>query len=159
MFLEYYRNGFAGIVASYLLALNLTLRKAYMIKDLHSQVDIFQLDIDMRHVDTKKYVPLIAKEMKTEARMVVELRTLLEKCEMPYKTYSILAPFLEEDISVIDLDQLQSFSFYYLTALMKGRERGKAHFMYFIEVMYILLHKNYEIVFFESDFSSRWDAK
>jgi len=71
---------------------------------------------------------------------------------MPYKTFSILAPFLEEDISIIDLDQLQSFSFYYLTALMKGRERGKAHFMYFIEVMYILLHKNYEIVFFESDF-------
>lgn len=53
--------------------------------------------------------------------MVAELRTLLERCEMPYKTFAILAPFLEEDISVIDLDQLQSFSFYYLTALMKGR--------------------------------------
>lgn len=31
--------------------------------------------------------------------------------------------------------------------------------MYFIEVMYILLHKNYEIVFFESDFSEKWDSK
>lgn len=41
---------------------------------------------------------------------------------------------------------------------MKGREKGKAHFMYFIEVMYILLHKNYEIVFFESDFVSKWDS-
>jgi hypothetical protein len=40
---------------------------------------------------------------------------------MPYKTFSILAPFLEEDISVIDLDQLQSFTFFFLTALMKGR--------------------------------------
>ena len=40
---------------------------------------------------------------------------------MPYKTYQILAPFLEDDVSTIDLDQLQSFTFYFLTALMKGR--------------------------------------
>lgn len=28
-----------------------------------------------------------------------------------------------------------------------------------IETMYILLHKNYEIVFFESDFPSAWSQK
>jgi len=61
VFLEYYRNGFAGIVASYLVALILTLRKAYMIKDLECHADIFQLDIDMDHVNTKKYVQIIAK--------------------------------------------------------------------------------------------------
>ena len=42
---------------------------------------------------------------------------------------------------------------------MKGREKHKAHFMFFIEVMYILLHKNYEIVFFESDFPAKWDEQ
>lgn len=62
--MQYYRNGFSGIVASYLLALILTLRKAYMIKDLECHVDIFQLDISMSHVNTKKYVPIIAKEMR-----------------------------------------------------------------------------------------------
>lgn len=78
---------------------------------------------------------------------------------MPYKTYSILAPFLEEDISSIDLDQLQSFTFYFLMALMKGREKSKIHFLYFIDVMYIMLHRNYEISFFESDFPDKWDQQ
>lgn len=32
--LEYYKTGFAGIVSSYLLVTIVTLRKAYMIKDL-----------------------------------------------------------------------------------------------------------------------------
>ena len=61
VFLEYYRNGFAGIVASYLLALILTIRKAYMIRDLECHLDIFQLGIDMANINTKKYIPLIAK--------------------------------------------------------------------------------------------------
>lgn len=64
------------------------------------------------------------------------------------KTFNILAQFLEEDVSVIDFDQLQSFTFFFLSALMKGRENNKMHFLYMIETMYILLHKNYEIVFF-----------
>lgn len=62
---------------------------------------------------------------------------------MPYKTFAILAPFLEEDLAKIDIDQLQSFAFFFMTALMKGRDKGKSHFLYFIDVMYILLHKNY----------------
>lgn len=77
---------------------------------------------------------------------------------MPVKTYGILAPFLEEDVSLIDLEQLQSFTFFFLSALMKGREQGKIHFIYFIDVMYILLHKNYEIAFFESEFPAGWDG-
>ena len=31
--------------------------------------------------------------------------------------------------------------------------------MYFIDVMYILLHRNYEIAFFESDFPNKWDSR
>jgi len=91
--------------------------------------------------------------------MITELRGLLENCQMPYKTFAILAPFLEEDLSMIDMDQLQSFAFFFMTALIKGREKGRAHFVYFIDVMYILLHKNYEIVFFESDFPNKWDGR
>ena len=78
---------------------------------------------------------------------------------MPYKTYATLAPFLVEDLSTIDLDQLQSFSFFFLTALTRGRERGNAHFVYLIDVMYILLQRNYEIAFFESDFPGKWEVK
>lgn len=31
--------------------------------------------------------------------------------------------------------------------------------MYFIDVMYILLHRNYEIVFFESEFPQGWNEE
>ena len=128
-----------------------------MIRDLGNGIDVFDLEINMTKVNVKSYIAVIAKELKHETKMVAELKILLENCQMPYKTYQTLAPFLEEDISVIDLDQLQSFAFYFLTALMKGRERGKDHFIYFIETMYIILHRNYEIVFFESDFPGKWD--
>ncbi len=78
---------------------------------------------------------------------------------MPMKTFSILAPFLEEDISLIDLDNLQSFAFFFLSSLMKGRDKSKVHFMYFIDIMYILLHRNYEIAFFQSEFPGKWDKE
>lgn len=35
-----------------------------MIKDLNSGIDIFQLDIDMVNIKVKKYVQLIAHEMR-----------------------------------------------------------------------------------------------
>ena len=44
-FLSHYRNGFSGIICAYLMALTLTLRKAYMIRDLESGQDIFELGI------------------------------------------------------------------------------------------------------------------
>jgi hypothetical protein len=77
VFLQYYKNGFAGIVSAYLIALILTLKKAYMIKDLECGIDIFQLDIDMVNVNVKRYIPMIAREMQNEAKRVVELRMLL----------------------------------------------------------------------------------
>lgn len=91
--------------------------------------------------------------------MIAELRVLLENCQMPYKTYAILAPFLEEDLGSIDMEQLQSFAFFFMTALIKGRERSNTHYLYLIDVMYILLHRNYEIAFFESDFPKKWDPR
>lgn len=42
---------------------------------------------------------------------------------------------------------------------MKGRQVDKVHFLYMIEAMYILLHRSYEIVFFESDFPGVWQQK
>lgn len=76
---------------------------------------------------------------------------------MPVKTYHILGPYLESDLSLIQLEQLQTFTFFFLSALMKGRHKAEYHFLFFVEVMYIMLHKHYEIVFFESDFPTRWD--
>ena len=59
IFLEYYKNGFAGIVSSYLIVVTLTLKKAYMIKDLERGTDIFELDINMKNVPVSKYVNII----------------------------------------------------------------------------------------------------
>jgi hypothetical protein len=61
---------------------------------------------------------------------------------MPVKTYSILAPYLEGDISVVDFGQLQTFTFFFLSALLKSREK-EMHQLYMVEAMYILLHRNY----------------
>jgi hypothetical protein len=55
------------------------------------------------------------------------------------------------------LEQVQSFLFFFLSALMRGRERGKLHFIYFIDVMYVSLHGHYQIAFFEDEFPSQWD--
>lgn len=77
VFLEYYRNGFAGIVSSYLIITILTLRKAYMIKDLECGIDIFDLGINMANVPVKKYIALISHDLKSETRMIVELRNLI----------------------------------------------------------------------------------
>lgn len=159
VFLEYYHNGFAGVVSSYLIVTILTLRKAYMIKDLECGIDIFELGISMVNVPVNKYIAIISSQLKKQARMIVELRTIIENCKMPMKTFSILAPFLEEDISLIDLDNLQSFAFFFLSSLMKGRDKSKVHFMYFIDIMYILLHRNYEIAFFQSEFPGKWDKE
>lgn len=40
---------------------------------------------------------------------------------------------------------------------MKGREKGKLHFLYFIEMMYVCLHGHYQIAFFEDEFPNKWD--
>lgn len=77
MFLEYYRNGFAGIVSSYLIITVLALRKAYMIKDLECGVDIFGLDINMANVPVEKYVAIVSHDLKSETRMIAELRNLI----------------------------------------------------------------------------------
>lgn len=77
VFLEYYRNGFAGIVSSYLIITILALRKAYMIKDLECGIDIFDLNINMANVPVKKYIALISHDLKSETRMIVELRNLI----------------------------------------------------------------------------------
>ena len=62
---------------------------------------------------------------------------------MPTKTYSILAPYLEEDLSIIDFHQLHTFAFFFLSALLKGREVHHMHFLHLVDCMYILLHRNY----------------
>lgn len=67
---------------------------------------------------------------------------------MPMKTYSILTPYLEEDISLIDFNQIHNFTFLFLSALLKNKDLKHIHYLHIIDSMYILLHKNYEIIFF-----------
>ena len=155
-FLAHYRNGFSGIICAYLLALTLTLRKAYMIRDLESGEDIFELGSESK-ISMAKYVSYLKKDLKSQGRMVVELRNVIENCRMPVHTFGILAPYLEEDISQVDYSKLHSFLFFLLSVLLKGRREKSLHEMYVIDLMYILLHKNYEIVFFEDEFPNRWD--
>jgi len=61
VFLTYYRGGFSGIVSSYLVAMVLTLKKAYMIQDLQCGKDIFELNIDMTNVNVRKYIAIISQ--------------------------------------------------------------------------------------------------
>ena len=48
----------------------------------------------MKNIPINKYVALLGKELKSEARMGVELRALIENCQMPMKTFNILSQFL-----------------------------------------------------------------
>jgi hypothetical protein len=97
--------------------------------------------------------------MKSEAKMISEFKSVIETCSMPMKTYTILAPYLEDDISLIDFTQVQTFTFFFLSALLKNKDLHHMHFLYVIDAMYILLHRNYEIVFFENDFPPKWNQQ
>jgi hypothetical protein len=44
---------------------------------------------------------------------------MIEGCSMPVKTFGILAPYLEEDLASVDFPQLQTFTFFFLSALLK----------------------------------------
>ena len=89
-FLSFYKNKHAGIISSYLLVLVLTLKKAYMIRALQSEEDIFELDIDMGKVSINKYVSYLKSEMRNEAKMIVQLRNIIENLSMPIKSYTTL---------------------------------------------------------------------
>jgi ABC-type polysaccharide/polyol phosphate transport system ATPase subunit len=48
----------------------------------------------MREMPTAKCMRFLKREMKSEAKMIVQLKDVVEGCNMPVKTYSILAPYL-----------------------------------------------------------------
>ncbi len=91
--------------------------------------------------------------------MVCQFKSVIENCSMPVKTYSILAPYLEDDLSLIDFHQLHTFAFFFLSALLKNKDYRQLHYLHLLDCMYILLHRNYEIVFFESEFPKKWDQQ
>jgi hypothetical protein len=64
---------------------------------------------------------------------------------------------LDDHIENIDLVKLEDFTFFYMTSLMKSNFEKNIHFINAIESMYIILHRNFEIVHFESDMPKRWD--
>jgi|JI6StandDraft_1071083.scaffolds.fasta_scaffold381378_2 hypothetical protein len=77
VFLEYYRNGFAGIVSSFLVLTALVLRKACMIRDLEMRLDVFELGINMHKIPVGKYTALLGRDLKGDSKMLAELRVLL----------------------------------------------------------------------------------
>jgi hypothetical protein len=113
----------------------------------------------MRVIPVAKFVAFLKREMKSEGRMICEFKNMIENCSMPVKTYGILAPYLEEDLSLVDFSQLHTFTFFFLSALLKGRDLRHPHFLHVVDCMYILLHRDYEVVFFESDFPRKWDQQ
>ena len=113
----------------------------------------------MNTIPIHRYEAILRKEMKSEAKMLSEFKSVIETCSMPMKTYSILAPYLQQDLSLIDFSQLQSFTFFFLSALIKNKDIRDLHFLYVIDSMYIILHQNYQIVFFESDFPKKWNQQ
>ena len=61
---------------------------------------------------------------------------------MPVKTYTILVPFLHDDLSEIDFGKLHDFTFYFLSVLLK-KSMENVHYIYVIDLMYIILHRHY----------------
>jgi hypothetical protein len=41
----------------------------------------------MTNINVNKYIAIIAQGLSKEAKMINELRGLLENCQMPYKTF------------------------------------------------------------------------
>lgn len=155
-FISSYKGSFAGIVSSFLLSMVVTLRKAYLIRELEMRNDVFGLGYDLTGLNSEKYIRYLKRDLRSEARMIAEFRSMIEGCSMPVKTFGILAPYLEEDLAAVDFPQLQTFTFFFLAALLKKWEPKDMVALHMIEVMYILLHRNFEIVFFESDFPTQW---
>jgi len=79
------------------------------------------------------------------------------RCYIPINTLEILQPFMEDRIDNIDPVKLEDFTFFYMTSLMKNSFQKDIHFINAIECMYIIFHKNLEIVHFESDMPRKWD--
>ncbi len=48
----------------------------------------------MNTIPIHRYEAILRKEMKSEAKMLSEFKSVIETCSMPMKTYSILAPYL-----------------------------------------------------------------
>lgn len=82
---------------------------------------MFDLEIDMKKLKVESYVQKIKKELKGEIKMIAGLKNLIEYSSMPVKTFQIIAPYLEEDVALIDKIQLESFTFFFLSALIKGK--------------------------------------
>ncbi len=126
-----------------------------MVYDLMRSENIF--DISMKNVDLAPYLAVLKKDLVSQAKILTDLRQIIQRSYIPMRTYQILAPFLEDHIQEIDSQKLQDFCFFFMTNLFKTNFKKDMHFLYTIEFMYIILHRNYEIVHFSSDFPNKWD--
>lgn len=148
-YLQKYHNGFAGIIAAYLLTLIGLLKRVYLYRDLKMNLDVFGLGSFASKMNFASQLNGLKREIAKEAKILVNLKGVIENANMPYKTYEALLPFLEEDLEMIEAAPLHKFSFFYMTVLLRMDGEKNYHHILALETMYVVLSEPYEIVFCE----------
>ena len=156
-YLTRYPKGFNGIIAAYLLTLIGILRRLQLICDLQVGMDVFNLDIE-KDQDYTKEISHLKKDLISEGKRLVDLKSIIENSHLPMKTFETLMPYLE-NIEDIDRVATENFCFFYMTVLLRQRGKADYHSILALETMSILLHRNYEIVYCEEDFPMKWDQE
>jgi hypothetical protein len=134
------------------------MRKIRLICDLDEKNDIFNVGEYVEKMDYRKHITSLKKDLVKDARNIANLKNMIERSTMPMKTYEALTPFLEEDISLIDEEEVAKFCFFYMTALLKTRNIKDYHDILALETMYVVInHDGYEIVYSEEDQPKKWD--
>ena len=88
--------------------------------------------------------------------MLVDLKAMIENSTMPMKTFETLMPYLD-NIEDIDRVQTENFCFFFMTIILRQRMTAEYHSILTIEVLAVLIHRNYEVTYSEEDFPKEWD--
>ena len=153
--LKKYSKGFTGIIESYLLTLIGILRRLQLICDLQNGEDVFSLGLQEKQ-DYTKYIASLKKDLISQGKMLVDLKAMIENSTMPMKTFETLMPYLD-NIEDIDRVQTENFCFFFMTIILRQRMTAEYHSILTIEVLAVLIHRNYEVTYSEEDFPKEWD--
>jgi hypothetical protein len=78
---------------------------------------------------------------------------------MPIQAYEAIDPYLQEDLSEVDLDKTTEFCFFYMTALMRRNKKEDLHDILSLEVMYVLMSPIYSIAYSEEEMPKVWNKE
>lgn len=76
-FLQKYHNGFAGIIAAYLLTLIGIIKRLQLYKDLSLGVDVFDLGGSVPSMNFSRQMDQIKRELVKEAKVLVNLKSVV----------------------------------------------------------------------------------